>query len=251
MRATKFRTTQIFGILGCLLMLTVMLPSLASALDLTLSEVKGEFENTVGGTDVTYYTDLDHEDDYGNDLEAQVRWGIPVEEDQSGLGFTGVAPPASSFNFDDVFEIGQLRHFNNNQQPGTSASATDLAITMKFTTPSGEYTPSFTFDIEETPNTGDPPVGDDFITFPSSIPDETFPYGGKNYTLELLGFGDTSDDLIDKFISPEYSTNATLLWGKITESEDIIPEPTTIFLMGFGILGLAGIVARQRRKDKA
>ena len=30
-----------------------------------------------------------------------------------------------------------------------------------------------------------------------------------------------------------------------------IPEPTTLFLMGFGILGLAGIVARQRRKDKA
>lgn len=29
-----------------------------------------------------------------------------------------------------------------------------------------------------------------------------------------------------------------------------IPEPTTIFLMGFGILGLLGVVIRQRRKMK-
>jgi len=30
----------------------------------------------------------------------------------------------------------------------------------------------------------------------------------------------------------------------------IIPEPTTICLMGFGILGLLGIGIRQRRKDR-
>jgi len=37
------------------------------------------------------------------------------------------------------------------------------------------------------------------------------------------------------------------LQGNATEP---IPEPTTIILMGFGILGLAGIVIRQRRKMK-
>jgi hypothetical protein len=45
---------------------------------------------------------------------------------------------------------------------------------------------------------------------------------------------------------------ATISGNSLSSDTDAtpIPEPTTILLMGFGLLGLLGIVARQRRKGK-
>ena len=45
----------------------------------------------------------------------------------------------------------------------------------------------------------------------------------------------------------DISLNQTLT---VTEGVEPIPEPGTILLMGFGILGLLGVVIRQRRKTK-
>ena len=77
---------------------------------LTLSEVDGTWSNTVGGTNVNYPANVPV--DYGNGSEDQVRWGDNAGFGQSGLGFTGAAPPPSSFEIGDSFEMGQLRHFN-------------------------------------------------------------------------------------------------------------------------------------------
>ena len=68
----------------------------------TLSDVTGTWSNAVGGSGINYPTVGD---------ENQVRWGDPAGSTQSGLGFTGSAPPDIVLNLVETFEIGTLRHF--------------------------------------------------------------------------------------------------------------------------------------------
>jgi len=45
--------------------------------------------------------------------------------------------------------------------------------------------------------------------------------------------------------------NGTEAWvADLSTTAEPIPEPTTLFLMGFGLLGVLGVVIRQRRKSK-
>jgi len=178
---------------------------------LALSTVDGAWTGTTGGYNVNYLSGVAVA--YGNSLEDQVRWGRPTNQGQSGLGFTGIAPPDSFFDINEIFEIGQLRHFNAPIYAGSNATAAFLTISMSFSDPDGlDGVFDFTFEIDETPNEPGPPASDDIITFPSSYTPETFDINGVDYTLQLLGFGDSSDDLIDSFSSPEGGTNATRLW---------------------------------------
>lgn len=228
-----------WGLIG-----TVLLFSFASlAQALTLSGVDGTWSNVVGGHDVNFPTSQPIV--YGNGLEDQVRWGDPVqfESAQSGLGFTGISPPASTFNIGDDFEIGQLRHFNAPIWSGSQASAADLGILLTFTDPLGlNGTFAFTFAIDETPN-----PAPDIITFPLAYPPQTFNIGGIDYTLHLLGFGNSPSTLVSQFISPEGSTNSTRVWGEIT-TPAAVPEPATLLLLGSGLLGLAGHARKRMKK---
>lgn len=231
----------------CVVMLVLGMVGTASAV--TISAVDGTWTGATGGSNINYYNGVTVS--YGNGSEDQVRWGDPANSSgQSGLGFTGIAPPAINFGINDTFEIGQLQHFNNPIWGGTAASEAFLAINMTFSDPDGlEEAFNFSFAIDETPNAPGPPLSNDIITFPSSYAAETFEIASVEYTLQLLGFGDSHSNLLDSFSSPEGGTNATLLWGKITTS-DPIPEPSTILLMGAGLLGLVGY-GRKRFSKKS
>jgi hypothetical protein len=211
----------------------------------TMTSDVGTWTGTNGGTNVQYQTVTVA---YGNTNEAQVRWGVPYGapdtiDNQSGLGFTGKAAPSVTFEYGDPFEIGQITHFNHEIGNGGSPTEAYLQLVMNFTSPdgSGTGTFNFTFGVDETPGLGT----DDIISFPVAIPAETVIIDGKAYTLQLLGFGDNPDELVDEFVSVENGLpNSTLLWGRVLEPP-AIPAPGAILLGSLGV----GVVGYLRRRN--
>ena len=219
----------------------LLLAAVGNANAVTTTSVTGAWSNAVGGANVNYPIDVAI--GYGNGLEDQVRWGQDAGYGQSGLGFTGSAPPDQVFPLNTPFQVGQLQHFNNTVELGSSSSAVDLTITMLFSDPvglSGDF--DFTLNINETPNTNVPP--DDFIYFPDVLPSRSVIVDDTLYTLQILGFGLDPDNLTEQFQSPEGTTNATYLWAEIT-ARPVIPAPAALLLGAIGT-GLVGYLRGRR-----
>ena len=184
---------------------------------------------------------------FGNGEEDQIRWGLALPgDDQSGLGFTGAAPPDLTVNIDEEFEIGQLRHFNTPILVLSGPLSVDLGITLEFSDPVGvNQSFDFTFAIVENNNALLPPGSDDVISFSSSFANETFDIGGVDHTLELLGFK-INGNLLKEFRSPEDSTSNAVLVARINP----VPEPSTMFLVALGLGGLMMSYPRKSKKVK-
>jgi hypothetical protein len=218
----------------------------AGAISLNLSS--GSWNQPVGGSGIVYQT-------VGS--ETQVRWGTPAygggTSQKSGLGFTGVGP--STFGLGEIFQVGQLRHFNNVVSLGTAASAVNLSLSLNFDNPAATQSFNLNLQIEETPNAGScayfsiTPCADKISISETSLSNQ-FSVAGIDYTLQLLGFSLTPGGVpINEFISQEGGTNQASLFAKITAVEpETVPEPATVAGTALWLLAARWAVANKRKK---
>lgn len=218
----------------------------AGAISLNLSS--GSWNETVGGSGIVYQTVAS---------ETQVRWGIPFDgggtSQKSGLGFTGVGP--STFGLGEIFQVGQLRHFNNVISGGTAASAVNLSLSLNFDNPVATQSFNLNLQIDETPNDGGcayfsiTPCADKISISETSMSNQ-FSVAGIDYTLQLLGFSLTPGGVpINEFISQEGGTNQASLFAKITAAEpEPVPEPATVAGTALWLLAARWAVGNKRKK---
>lgn len=224
-------------LLPLIVIIMLITPAFGVPSSLTLENVSGTWSNAVDGTNVNYISNLSSP--YGNGVLNQVRWGTTNSGDgQSGLGFVGIAPPPMGVLPDVPFVIGQLIHYN--RVIGLNSASTSVDLSIQTTIDSKISNFKFTFLIDETNNAPGPPASDDIITFPDSFSSGKI---DNEYTLNLLGFGDSPTSLDSSFRSPEGNDNNTLLWGELTHTP--IPAPGAILMAGFGAI----ITNRLRRQQ--
>jgi len=216
----------------------------ASAVEFKMLNSSGVWTGTSGGDNVT---------GIGTN---EVRWGGIILSQKSGLRFDGTGE--KTFEVDENFQVGTLTHFNNNIGFNNSADSAELEIGLLLSELGEDKLFNFSFGIDETTNVepctypSDTPCSDK-ISFPSAFPEESFSFMGENYTLKLLGFGDSADNFEEGFISQEGGTNSTFLFAQITEDPDggggtVIPEPMTI-LGSFAAIGIGGLIKKKNSKN--
>jgi hypothetical protein len=219
---------------------------------ISLNQSSGSWNETVGGGEIVYQTVAN---------ETQVRWGIPAygigTSQKSGLGFTGVGP--STFGLGEIFQVGQLRHFNNAILAGTQASAVNLSLNLNFDNPVETQSFNLNFQIDETPNESGScayfsitPCADKISISETSVSNQ-FSIAGIDYTLHLLGFSLTPGGApINQFISQEGGTNQALLFAKVTAAApEPVPEPATVVGSALWLLGTGLAVGSKRKAAKS
>lgn len=230
--------------------LALTAPGVAHADTITLNTPSAAFSNPTGGSNISYPD------------PNEIRWGTPTTTGKnpdglkSGLRFDPFTAPLVTTT-GGHFNLGTLTHYNWEVKNGTAISAVDLTFSFSINgaTPSNV---SFTFNlgVDETDNhqtgcTNTPvPSGNwcpDIISFPQMSGTSTFTLDGKNYTLNLLGFGQTYNDLSNDFITQEFANTSTHLWASITTPGTNVPEPGSLLMMGFGLLSLLGFVGLRRK----
>ena len=129
-------------------------------------------------------------------------------------------------SFNKPFEVGMLSYFNGSIWMDTAVESVPLQIQLDLDSPT-DQTKNFKFDLKlETVAdcSPDPEDWKDFVYFPDVLPNETFDYGGKTYTLEVLGFSkDGGKTLENRFRVQEQEADSAGLYAKITEVKKQLP----------------------------
>ena len=130
-------------------------------------------------------------------------------------------------SFNKPFEVGMLSYFNGSIWMDTAVESVPLQIQLDLDSPT-DQTKNFKFDLKlETVAdcSPDPEDWKDFVYFPDVLPNETFDYGGKKYTLEVLGFSkDGGKTLENRFRVQEQEADSAGLYAKITEVKKQLPD---------------------------
>jgi len=181
----------------------------------------------------------------------EISWGEPrTDDNQSSYVFTGVNSNIPNPLNGDPFSLGTFTHNNFTIALSTSQFlGADLTVTIS--APgigvSHVFGP-FEFDHEETPNSppcayiGSPDCPDK-VTIPLATEGVPFTFMGAHYLFFLDGFrASPGSPIIPEFVTNENQANNATLFAHI----QLVPEPTTIMLLGLGLLGL-GVIARRKK----
>jgi hypothetical protein len=179
-------------------------------------------------------------------------WGEPLISgtNPNSLEFTG--NNFSGFFETTEFKFGILNYFNGTIENGSQENTVNLETRLDFTVPT-VFNKSFTFTFQliNTLNTGTPDENADSVMLNNAF-DATqfFTIGVTDYTLQFTRFGNIGSGgfitTVDQFHVYEGETASADLFGKITAQPHGVFEPSSLFLLGAGLLGLAGL----RRKNR-
>jgi hypothetical protein len=204
----------------------------------------------VGGTSTNLFTS-----GTGNSEIWGVQWGQSTGSGQSGLGFNPAQPPSYTATSGTLFDLGTLYHYNNPITGNTPSSITlTLATSVQNAQPASQGF-AFGFTVDETPNsppcqyqTNPPgPACADKITFSNLDTTNAFTLGGKQYTMEIIGFSnDGGQTLTSSFISNEGGTNSAHLYAEFVAPHSAVPEPMSLALLGSGFAAV-GMLKRKRK----
>jgi len=222
------------------------LSSQAFALSITVDTVSANWNNLVGGSNISY---VNTDGLAGNE---EIRWGVgsPVATVNSGYRFDSAAPPSMVVNTGDVFSFGNLTHFNNPIFSGGGISGAQLNITTDLTiggVPLTEGPFTFSFIHNETPNSCSPQpnCANDIVSFSNLVTSDTFTVAGQMYTLNLLGFS-YNGVTTNSFSSPEGGNNTAQLLGSFSAPIVTVPEPSTLGIFALSMVGLASFRLRRQ-----